>query len=153
MQLRRKVIAGALGAAALILATGTAGARPASTSTSWIALEQPAASDAKTAGAWEPSLGELVTFASSAPSNVKNPRIEVLCYQNGALVYGEAGSADQVFQENLTGYPGFILGGSSSLWLQSGGAADCTGNLYYFGSKAGVQTYNVLATTKFAAAG
>jgi hypothetical protein len=147
--IRRALYIAVLGAA-LVLSTGTAFAARATT-TSWIALQQPAA--AATTTAWEPSLGDLVTFASGFPTNVKNARIEVLCYQSGKLVYGEAGSASQAFQEQLTGYPGFILGGSSSQWLSTGGSADCTANLFYFGSKAGVQTYNLLAKTSFVAAG
>ena len=149
MIIRRALYTAVLGAA-LVFSTGTAFAAR-TTTPSWIAVQQPAA--AATSTTWEPSLGELVTFASGSPTNVKNPRIEVLCYQSGKLVYGEAGSASQAFQEQLTGYPGFILGGSSSQWLSTGGAADCTANLFYFGSKAGVQTYNLLATTSFAAGG
>jgi len=88
----------------------------------------------------EPTFGTYVSFATTYPTNVKNPRIEVLCYQNGALVYGEGGGVtDQ-----------FLLGGSMSLWLQAGGgAADCVANLFYFGSKAGQQTYEWLASTSF----
>jgi len=39
--------------------------------------------------------------------------VEVLCYQDGALVYGEAGSPTDAF----------LLGGGGSLWLNGGGAA------------------------------
>jgi len=146
--IRRICYAAVLGAA-LLLGTGTALAR--TSTSSWIALHQPAGATALVQ--WEPALGELVTFDSGSPNNVKNPRIEVLCYQNGTLVYGEAGSADQTVQQEVTGYPGFILGGSASLWLSTGGPAQCTANLFFFGSKAGVQTYNLLATTSFAATG
>ena len=74
---------------------------------------------------------------------MKNPRIEVLCYQGGELVFGMAGS---------TTYE-FLLGGGGSLWLWGGGAAECTANLFYFGQHAGQQTYNRLATTSFSAGG
>ena len=47
----------------------------------------------------------------------------------------------------------FLLGGGGSLWKDGGGSADCTANLYYFGFKAGKQTYNRLASTSFAAGG
>jgi len=132
---------------ALAASTATAFAR--TRSAPGIALHQPAGAAA--AKDWQPAVGDLVTFDDGYSSNIKNPRIEVLCYQNGTLVYGEAGSADQAFQQSLTGYPGFILGGSSSLWLSSPGPAECVANLFYFGSHAGVQTYNLLASTKFSA--
>ena len=86
-----------------------------------------------------PALGSWVTFSSGYPTNVKNPRIEVVCYQGGSLTFGMAGSVDYSFQ----------LGGGGSLWLWNGGEADCTANLFYFGWKAGKQTYNWLASTSF----
>lgn len=107
--------------------------------TSWIELAQGAGATATT----QPSLGSSVAFLSGYPTNVKNPRIEVLCYQGADLVYGEAGSVDHTF----------LLGGASSDWLRVGGAAACTANLFYFGSHAGHQTYNRLATTSFSAGG
>ena len=136
-------------AAALIIGTalvgrsdpagaGLANAGAASTG-SWIALT---AVDGRSA-AIEPSLGSTITFATSYPRTVKNPRIEVLCYQGGELVFGMAGS---------TTYE-FLLGGGGSLWLWGGGAAECTANLFYFGQHAGQQTYNRLATTSFSAGG
>jgi hypothetical protein len=89
-----------------------------------------------------PALGSTVAFATTYPSNVQNPRIEVFCYQKGALVYGEAGGATD----------SFLLGGGGSVWLWNGGGpADCTANLFYFGMHAGSQTYNLLASTSFAA--
>jgi hypothetical protein len=46
----------------------------------------------------------------------------------------------------------FLLGGGGSVWLWNGGGpADCTANLFYFGMHAGSQTYNLLASTSFAA--
>jgi hypothetical protein len=91
----------------------------------------------------QPTLGSSVEFATTYPSNTKNPRIEVLCYQDGSLVYGEAGGVNDAY----------LLGGGGSLWKDKGGAADCRANLYYFGWKAGKQTYNRLATTTFSAGG
>jgi hypothetical protein len=94
------------------------------------------------AAAAQPTLGSWVAFSTVIPSNVKNPRVEVLCSQNGALVYGEAGSpADS-----------FLLGGGGSLWLTNGGAASCVANLYYFGQVGGQSTAVYLATTSFNAA-
>jgi hypothetical protein len=102
---------------------------------SWIALSD------TTARAASPSLGSSVSFDTGYPSSVKHPRIEVLCYQSGSLVYGEAGEVNDTFR----------LGGGGSAWLTNGGSADCTANLFYFGSHAGRQTYNKLASTDFAA--
>jgi hypothetical protein len=90
-----------------------------------------------------PSLGSNVTFTVTYPTSVKTPRVEVLCYQNGALVYGEAGSPGDTF----------VLGGGGSLWLTAGGSASCTANLYYFTWKAGQPATTYLASTSFDAAG
>jgi hypothetical protein len=106
--------------------------------TSWIALKESAS-----LAAVQPSLGSTVGFLAGYPSRVKNPRIEVLCYQGSDLVYGAAGSVDHAF----------LLGGGASTWLSKGGGADCTANLFYFGTHAGRQTYNWLASTSFSAGG
>lgn len=63
-------------------------------------------------------LGDWVTFTYSAP--VDEARIQVVCSQDGAVVYGEAGPAGQAFK----------LGGGWSPWLVNGGAADCEATLY-----------------------
>ena len=52
-----------------------------------------------------PALGSSVTFTTVYPNSTKNPRIDVQCYQNGVLVYAEAGSVDHVF----------VLGGYASV--------------------------------------
>ena len=111
----------------------------AKSTTAWIALAQPAG----LAAASEPALGSTVSFDTKYPPNTKNPRIQVLCYQGGELVYGEAGGVTESFR----------LGGGGSVWLHTGGSADCTANLFYYGWRAGAQTYNVLASTTFEAAG
>jgi hypothetical protein len=96
------------------------------------------------AAATQPALGTWVTFNTTIPSNVRIPRVEVLCYQNGSLVYGEAGAPTDAF----------LLGGGGSIWLyEGGGAANCVANLYYFGQVNGVSTAIYLATTTFDAAG
>jgi hypothetical protein len=89
----------------------------------------------------DPHLGGVATFAVSYTNNVKIPRVEVLCYQAGQLVYGEAGSPNYAF----------ILGGGGSLWLSAGGAADCVANLYYFDNSGPTQTYVGLASWPFVA--
>ena len=93
-----------------------------------------------------PSLGDTVTFTTVIPTNVKNPRVEVLCYQNGDLVYGEAGAPTDTF----------LLGGNvdrGSIWRTTLGPASCVANLYYFTWKAGEPAVTYLATTSCDAAG
>jgi hypothetical protein len=90
-----------------------------------------------------PALGTTVTFTTVIPTNVKTPRVEVLCYQNGSLVYGEGGAPTDAF----------LLGGGGSLWLSAGGAASCVANLYYFTWTANKPATVYLATTRFDAAG
>jgi len=129
--------------AAVVTGNGPAGAglaRAGTTSPSWIALAQV---DGLAATTVQPKLGDYLSFNTGYPNTVKNPRIEVLCYQNGALVFGMAGSTTYSFQ----------LGGGGSIWLTNGGSASCTANLYYFGFHAGQQTYNKLASTSFSAGG
>jgi hypothetical protein len=107
-------------------------------STSWITLRS-----SSSLAATQPALGSTVAFDTGYPKNIKNPRIVVNCYQDGTLVYGEAGSVDQ----------GYLLGGASSDWLRAGGPATCTADLYYFTFKNHVQQAITLATTAFDAAG
>ena len=129
---------------------------------SWITLAQP---EGLTAAA-QVTLGTNVTFAAGYPSNTRNPRVEVLCYQpsdpsglalfdpaRGYLVYGETGDIGQALGDGTSplGYNGFLLGGGMSAWLLNGGSADCVANLFYFGKSAGTQTFNILASTTFAA--
>lgn len=71
----------------------------------------------------QPHYEGTVTFNSAGTSKLKNPRIYVRCYQNGVLVYGEAGGASDTF----------TLGGGWSLWVANGGgSAQCWADLYYF---------------------
>jgi len=92
----------------------------------------------------QPHYGGTVTFSSTGTGRLKNPRTYVRCYQNGVLVYGEAGGANDTF----------TLGGGWSLWVANGGgAAQCWADLYYFKSGnhewngSGQQEYVWLATT------
>lgn len=92
----------------------------------------------------DPHLGGTVSFRVAYPGSVKSPRVQVMCSQGGVLVYGEAGSADHVF----------LLGGGSSDWLRSGGAADCTADLFYIvWNGNSQQQVTFLASTSFAAGG
>jgi hypothetical protein len=91
-----------------------------------------------------PRLGGEVTFTVTYPDQVKYPRIAVRCYQGGEMVYAEAGTYDHVF----------LLGGGWSVWLERGGPAECTAELFYIvwhGSN--TQEVFSLAWTSFQAAG
>jgi hypothetical protein len=92
---------------------------------------------------WQPSLGDSVTFTVTYPKQLDHygVRIQVLCYQDGNLVFGMAGPYDYAF----------LLGGSMSQWYLNGGAASCHADLYYW-SYSGGQKFNELAWTDFEAA-
>jgi hypothetical protein len=91
----------------------------------------------------DPHLGGLVSFTFEA-DGVKEPRIQVMCYQGGEQVYGESGPAGN----------SFLLGGGWSLWLERGGAADCVADLYYWDwNRNNEQVFVGLATTAFTATG
>lgn len=102
------------------------------------------------------ALGATVTFAvADIPKNTKNPRVEVLAYQAGVLVYGEAGSVAQAIGDGSDplGYSGFLLGGAGSDWLTNGGPAHCVANLFTFDKVKGEQVQTILASCEFEAAG
>lgn len=124
----------------------------AKTSTGSISL---ASVDGVYSATLQPSLGDTVTFNVTVSNNVNNPRVQLMCYQGGSVVYGETGSVAQAVGDGTDplGYSGFLLGGGGSIWKDSGGSADCVARLFYFGKKAGVQTFNVIASTAFAAGG
>jgi hypothetical protein len=92
----------------------------------------------------DPHLGDWVTFtwATTGLKGNQHPRIQIMCYQSSALVYGEAGPATQ----------SFLLGGASSAWLYVGGPAECIATLYYWDWHP-VQTFVPLASIGFAAGG
>jgi len=128
-------------ALASVLSAGSLAAQ-GSKQTSVIILNTPAASSTSltASGVWEPSLGESLTFTTAFPNRL-DPNfvyIQVLCYQDGALVFATAGRYDRAF----------LLGGSASPWLTNGGPASCHADLYYWG-----QRYNQLAWTEFSARG
>ena len=115
-----------------------AGTGDAAATTSWIAIRGTTALAASA-----PRLGAAVAFDAGYPKTVRNPRVAVKCYQDGVLVYAEAGGVDE----------SFVLGGGSSDWLRSGGSASCEADLFYFTYKGKVQSYHWLASTAFDAAG
>jgi hypothetical protein len=92
-----------------------------------------------------PALGDWVTFAVTFPKSVEHhgPRIQLMCYQQDVLVYGETAPY----------YQAFMLGGSSSVWLNdSPGPVHCVADLYYW-TYQGRQKFNWLASTEFDAGG
>jgi hypothetical protein len=70
-----------------------------------------------------PRLGQIATFSTTYPKKMEHyqPRIQVLCYQTGELVYAASGTTDHVF----------VLGGAASQWLTNGGPAECVAEMYY----------------------
>jgi hypothetical protein len=123
---------------AMIGAPASAFAGKAGSSTpAWIALST--VSGQSLAAAAQPQLGSSVRFASGYATATKNPWVSLTCYQEGALVYGEGGKPDA----------DFVLGGATSDWAATGGAATCRaelGDLYWRGGK---QYYTYLAHTNF----
>jgi hypothetical protein len=101
----------------------------------------------------QPMYQGSVAFHTTGTGKLKNPRIWVACYQNGALVYGEGGGPSTTFK----------LGGDMSQWvLNGGGAATCTADLYYILNANGTGEWNgkggqggnlYLARTSYAATG
>lgn len=108
-----------------------------------VTLNPPSAQRTASAAEW-PSLGDYVTFSATYPKQLeaKGVRIQVMCYQDGNLVFGMAGAHDYAF----------LLGGSMSQWYLTGGAVSCVADLYYWSYNGG-QKFNWLATTQFDAAG
>ena len=133
--MKRYVLAAVLavsvfGATAIVSQTAEAKRPPSATVQATITLNET-----------DPSLGDWVTFSTSGVDS-RSPRIQVMCYQGGALVYGEAGPAGQAF----------LLGGGMSNWLMAGGEADCVATVYEWDFKP-VQTFVPFATTSFHAGG
>jgi hypothetical protein len=87
----------------------------------------------------DPSLSESVTFVTTYPKATKSPAVEINCYQNSVLVWGQVGLVTDSYK----------LGGDSSPWLTNGGTATCFSNLDSITFKAGVETKTVLATMSF----
>jgi len=110
-----------------------------------IILNSPVVSAATspTTPSWQPRLGDTVNFTSTFPDSLSKyaVSIQVLCYQNGALVFATAGLYDR----------SFLLGGTTSPWLQNGAGATCNADLYYW-STSGTK-FNVIASTQFDALG
>ncbi len=132
----------ALAAAILLAATPAFAGKPGvgSSSTDSVAL---ATINGMPAAGLTPHLGDTVTFSYNLMENVKSPRIQVVCSQNGTMVYGEAYSAIG---------NSFMLGGSSSTWLSVGGPASCVATLYSW-NYTPTQTFVSYASMSFNALG
>lgn len=87
-----------------------------------------------------PHLGDWITFSFVVPDTVKSPRIQVMCSQDGVVVFGAADAATASFE----------LGGGSSPWRTNGGAADCVATLYEWDWRP-VQTFVPYAQVAFSA--
>ena len=139
---RRAVVALAalaLSAALPMTVLAGKGGRGGATTPAWITL---ASVSGASAASSQPRVGSAVKFATGYPTGTKNAWVSVTCYQDGALVYGEGGVPSHEF----------VLGGATSDWAATGGAATCRaelGDLYWRGGK---QYYSYLAHTNFEAA-
>lgn len=141
--IRRYVVLSALAAFVVMVASGIHGAEAAKPSPSGtIAI----------ASGYTPALGQPLAFdytVSDMPGGAQ-PRIQVLCYQGGELVYGEARAADP--SEPINAQPFDPLGGAASVWLTNGGPASCEATLYYWQFHPS-QVFHPLATVEFEAGG
>jgi hypothetical protein len=97
-----------------------------------------------------PRLGDYVTFTVTYPHKLERREkehynggelsIQIICYQDGVMVDGNAGYYEQAFQLGLDG----------SAWQS--GAASCQADLYYWSYPHHQQVFNLLASTTFEAA-
>ena len=101
-------------------------------------------SDSITLNQSAPRLGDVVTFTTVYPSSAKNPRVQVICRQNGATVWATADVPSA----------SFLLGGTSSDWFATGGAANCEADVLDLSwSGNNPQQVTMYATTFFDAGG
>ena len=108
-----------------------------------IILNTPAlAAPTSSTSTW-PKIGDWVNFTSIFPDSLNrySMSIQVLCYQNGLLVFATAGRYDH----------SFLLGGTTSPWLTNGGPATCNADLYYWSTNG--TKFNIVASTQFDVAG
>jgi hypothetical protein len=93
----------------------------------------------------ELKLGGYAGFETNAVglAGWEYPMVAVWCYQSGDLVYMELNKPAAEF----------LLGGSSSDWLRSGGSANCEADLYAYGWKGGKESVRNLGSTGCDAAG
>jgi hypothetical protein len=135
---RAALVTASLALAIAIPATAFAGKGGGSTTPAWISL---ATVSGQAVAAAQPRVGSSVKFSTGYPTGTKNAWVSVTCYQDGSLVYGEGGVPSH----------DFVLGGASSDWAASGGAATCRAELGDLFFRGGRQYYNYLAHTNFEA--
>ena len=129
--------------ATLVSAVSVAAA-PRNSTQSSIILNAPSGVNSLTGSAWEPSLGQAVSFTSTFPSSL-DPSfvyVQVACYQNGLTVFRTSARYDR----------SVVLGDFASPWMATGGDAVCRADLYYFSSSSKLKI-NILASTEFDAQG
>jgi hypothetical protein len=138
----KRLLLGAAVAGLMSVPSLAAGSKTTEPST--IILNAPQGTSPSTTGTWTPHLGDYVSFTVTYPKTLDHygVRIQVLCYQDGNLVYGMAGAYNYQF----------LLGGSMSQWYLTDGPAECHADLYYWSYNGG-QKFNQLATTTFDAMG
>ena len=126
-------------ASLLVLGVTTASAQRKDTDTAVLVLNPPAGARLAEGGLW-PLLGDTVTFSATYPKQLeqKGVRVQVLCYQNGEMVFAISRAWNVEF----------VLGGGWSPWRDAGGAATCNADLYYWSYNGG-QKFNFLANTQF----
>lgn len=91
------------------------------------------------------SLGSHVTFTTTVPRDIPDPKIEILCYQENRYTFGTTGGLEDKFR----------LGGESSLWRTEypNDPADCVVNLFHFENKDGKQMNKIITSTSFSVPG
>ena len=104
-----------VGPAALVALAKGRGSYAASTSTLEVVMVDPADSVA--------NHGDLITFDVTT-SETGRPFVQLSCFQGGDLVFSQSAGF-------FSGYPFRQSYGLSSVYW-TGGAADCTAELYYF---------------------
>ena len=141
----------ALAVLAAIATFSTAGysgkaSKPSSGGSS-IALASVLSADGTTrlAATMKPALGNRVTFATTVGSIAgwEYPMVDLECRQDGAIVFSQLDKPDAAF----------LLGGGGSVWLNTGGPANCTADLDAYGSKGGTWSVRLLSETSFDATG
>jgi hypothetical protein len=137
----RRIVMGSL--VGLALAVTTTSAAPARNDSPTIVLVPPTGIQTPTTTAW-PRVGDTVAFVVTYPKQLDRYalRIQIVCYQNADMVWADAAPYDSTF----------VLGGTSSDWVITGGAANCAADLYYWSYNGG-QKLNWLAATYFDVAG
>jgi len=128
---------GALALAGAAFAVNGAGSNKSSSSSISAPLIVSSTTASPTTPTSGPSYGDTITFNVSTTAT-DMPFVNLVCYQNGALVLNGTG----LFSAADTSVKTFVL--ASGLW--TGGAADCTATLFMYTNS--VKT-KVLASTSF----